>query len=47
MVQGAEKKFIESRVNLPTDKGSAEIARDIPAVIRARAFFSADRKSVV
>ena len=41
MVQGAEKKFIESRVNLPTDKGSAEIARDIPAVIRARAFFSA------
>lgn len=41
MPQGAELNYIQSRVNLPTDKSSAEIARDIPAQIRARAFFSA------
>jgi hypothetical protein len=41
MPEGAELNYIRSRVNLPTEKSSAEIARDIPAQIRARAFFSA------
>lgn len=38
--QGAQRNFIETRVNLPTSKDSVGIARDIPADIRARAFFS-------
>ena len=37
----AERNFIQNRVNLPTSKTSAEISRDIPPEIRARAFFSA------
>ena len=37
----AEDHFIANRVNLPTAKSSEEIARDIPAGIRARSFFSA------
>lgn len=41
MPEGAELNYIRSRVNLPTEKSSAEIARDIPAQIRARAFYSA------
>ena len=36
-----EDRYIQNRVNLPTSKSSAEISRDIPAQIRARAFFSA------
>ena len=39
--QGAQRNYIEKRVNLPTAKSSAEIARDVPPGIRARAFFSA------
>lgn len=39
--QGAQRNYIEKRVNLPTAKSSAEIARDIDPKIRARAFFSA------
>ena len=38
--QGAQRNYIETRVNLPTAKSSAEIARDVPPGIRARAFFS-------
>ncbi len=38
---GAELNYIRSRTNLPTGKGSSEIAKDIPARIRAQAFFSA------
>ena len=38
--QGAQRNYIENRVNLPTAKSSAEIARDVPPGIRARAFFS-------
>ena len=41
MVQNAEKNFINKRVNLPTNKSSSQISRDVPAAIRARAFFSA------
>ena len=37
---GAQRNYIETRVNLPTAKSSAEIARDVPSGIRARAFFS-------
>lgn len=37
----AKQEWIKNRVNLPTAKGSGEISRDIPAQIRARAFFSA------
>ena len=37
----ARDQFLQNRVILPTAKSSAEIARDIPAQIRARAFFSA------
>ena len=37
----ARDSFLQNRVILPTAKSSAEIARDIPAQIRARAFFSA------
>lgn len=39
--QGAQRNYIEKRVNLPTAKSSAEIARDVPPGIRTRAFFSA------
>mgnify|MGYP002588747474 FL=1 len=38
--QGAQRNFIETRVNLPTAKSSREIARDVPPGIRARSFFS-------
>jgi len=41
MRDGAEKSFIGGRIDLPTEKTSREIARDIPAAIRARAFLSA------
>ena len=41
MPMNAEDQFIQNRVNLPTSKDSAGVARDIPAQIRARAFFSA------
>jgi len=37
----ARERWIRNRVTLPTAKNSAEIARDIPADIRARSFFSA------
>ena len=35
-----ETKFLANRVNMPTEKGSAELAM-LPAQIRARSFFSA------
>lgn len=38
--ESAQRNYIENRVNLPTAKSSAEIARDVPPGIRARAFFS-------
>lgn len=38
--QGAQRNFIETRVNLPTAKSSREIARDVPPGIRAGSFFS-------
>jgi len=41
MPMNAEDQFIQNRVNLPTSKDSAGVSRDIPAQIRARAFFSA------
>ena len=40
-MRSAEDQYIRNRVNLPTGKSSAEIARDIPAGIRAKSFFSA------
>lgn len=39
--ESARSNYIRNRVNLPTAKSSAEIARDIPAAIRAQSFFSA------
>ena len=35
-----ENAFLRNRVNMPTEKGSAELAQ-LPAQIRARSFFSA------
>ena len=39
--QSAEAQYVSNRVSMPTAKSSAEISRDIPTQIRARAFFSA------
>lgn len=39
--EGAQLRWIQNRVNLPTEKSSAEISRDIPAQIRTRSYFSA------
>lgn len=39
--EGAQLNFIRNRPALPTGKSSAEIARDIPAAIRARSFLAA------
>ena len=36
-----EDRIIRGRINLPTDKGHAEIIRDIEPKLRAQAFFSA------
>lgn len=39
--QGAQRNYIEKRVNMPTKKSHAEIVRDVDAGTKARSFWSA------
>ena len=39
--QGAQRTYIEKRVNMPTKKSHAEIVRDVDAGTKARSFWSA------